>query len=132
MACLTEPVTIGNITGTVNVTGGVGAVQLVSVGVQVGGQIKKLHVVLGQDVKKGDLVAEIDSVSQLNQLKADKARLQSYESRPTARKVALETARTRHDREIQLKERDAALKESLEDVENAYALAKAEVTELKS
>ena len=50
MAYLTEPVTIGNITRTVNATGEVGAVQLVSVGAQVGGQIKKLHVVLGQDV----------------------------------------------------------------------------------
>ena len=62
MAYLTEPVTIGNITRTVNATGEVGAVQLVSVGAQVGGQIKKLHVVLGQDVKKGDLIAEIYSV----------------------------------------------------------------------
>ena len=73
MAYLTEPVTIGNITRTVNATGEVGAVQLVSVGAQVGGQIKKLHVVLGQDVKKGDLIAEIDSVPQLNQLETDKA-----------------------------------------------------------
>lgn len=36
MAYLTEPVTIGNITRTVNATGEVGAVQLVSVGAQVG------------------------------------------------------------------------------------------------
>lgn len=47
-----------------------------SVGAQVGGQIVP-HVVLGQDVKKGDLIAEIDSVPQLNQLETDKARLQS-------------------------------------------------------
>ena len=91
MAYLTEPVTIGNITRTVNATGEVGAVQLVSVGAQVGGQIKKLHVVLGQDVKKGDLIAEIDSVPQLNQLETDKARLQSYESQLAAKKVALKT-----------------------------------------
>ena len=128
MAYLTEPVTIGNITRTVNATGEVGAVQLVSVGAQVGGQIKKLHVVLGQDVKKGDLIAEIDSVPQLNQLETDKARLQSYESQLAAKKIA----KTKYDREMQLKKRDAASKESLEDAENAYALAKAEVTELES
>ena len=132
MAYLTEPVTIGNITRTVNATGEVGAVQLVSVGAQVGGQIKKLHVVLGQDVKKGDLIAEIDSVPQLNQLETDKARLQSYESQLAAKKVALKIAKTKYDREMQLKKRDAASKESLEDAENAYALAKAEVTELES
>ena len=132
MAYLTEPVTIGNITRTVNATGEVGAVQLVSVGAQVGGHIKKLHVVLGQDVKKGDLIAEIDSVPQLNQLETDKARLQSYESQLAAKKVALKIAKTKYDREMQLKKRDAASKESLEDAENAYALAKAEVTELES
>ncbi len=132
MAYLTEPVTIGNITRTVNATGEVGAVQLVSVGAQVGGQIKKLHVALGQDVKKGDLIAEIDSVPQLNQLETDKARLQSYESQLAAKKVAVKIAKTKYDREMQLKKRDAASKESLEDAENAYALAKAEVTELES
>ena len=75
IAYLTEPVITGGLVKTVNATGEVGAVQLVSVGAQVGGQIKKLHVVLGQDVKKGDLIAEIDSVPQLNQLETDKAKL---------------------------------------------------------
>ncbi|MFQ8738325.1 MAG: hypothetical protein ACLSAH_21865 [Bilophila wadsworthia] len=52
-------------------------------GAQVGGQ-SKLHVVLGR-TKKGDLIAEIDSVPQLNQ-RDDKARLQSYESQLAAKR----------------------------------------------
>ena len=132
IAYLTEPVITGDLVKTVNATGEVGAVQLVSVGAQVGGQIKKLHVLLGQDVKKGDLIAEIDSVPQLNQLETDKAKLQSYESQLAAKQVALKIARTKYDRERQLKSRDASSKESLEDAENAYALARAEVTELES
>ena len=132
IAYLTEPVITGDLVKTVNATGEVGAVQLVSVGAQVGGQIKKLHVVLGQDVKKGDLIAEIDSVPQLNQLETDKAKLESYTSQLAAKKVALKIAKTKYDRELQLKKRDASSKESLEDAENAYALAKAEVTELES
>ena len=43
MAYLTEPVTIGNITRTVNATGEVGAVQLVSVGAQVGGKFARIE-----------------------------------------------------------------------------------------
>ena len=49
---LTEPVIVGDIVKTVNASGELGAVQLVSVGAQVSGQIKKLHVKLGQKVSK--------------------------------------------------------------------------------
>lgn len=129
---LTEPVRIGDIVKTVNASGEVGAVQLVSVGAQVSGQIKKLHVELGQKVKKGDLIAEIDSVPQLNQLETDKARLQSYESQLKAKKVALTIARTQYNREVKLKGRDAASQESLEDARNALALAESQVDEIES
>ena len=127
IAYLTEPVIVGDMVKTVNASGEVGAVQLVSVGAQVSGQIEKLHVKLGQKVKKGDLLAEIDSDAQINQLETDKARLQSYESQLKARKVALKIAQTQYNREVQLKRRDAASRASLEDAENALALARDEV-----
>ena len=129
---LTEPVIVGDIVKTVNASGELGAVQLVSVGAQVSGQIKKLHVKLGQKVSKGDLLAEIDSESQLNQLATDKARLQSYQSQLVAKKIALKIAQTQYNREVQLKKRDAASRASLEDAENTLALAKAEVDEVES
>ena len=132
MAYLTEPVIVGDIIRTVNATGEVTAVQLVSVGAQVGGKIEKLHVTLGQYVKKGDLIAELDSVPQLNQLETDKARLDSYQSQLAAKKIALKVAQTKYNRELQLSKRDASSKESLEDAENSSALVKAEVTELES
>ena len=132
IAYLTEPVIVGDMVKTVNASGEVGAVQLVSVGAQVSGQIEKLHVKLGQKVKKGDLLAEIDSDAQINQLETDKARLQAYESQLKARKVALKIAQTQYNREVQLKRRDAASRASLEDAENALALARAEVDEIES
>lgn len=132
MAYLTEPVTVGNLTRVVNATGEVSAVRLVSVGAQIGGQIKKLHVVLGQQVKQGDLIAEIDSVTRLNQLNTDKAQLLSYQSQLAAKNVALKIAKTQYDRETQLKQRDASSRASLEDAENAYALAKTQVTQVEA
>ena len=121
IAYLTEPIITGDLTKSVNAAGEVGAVQLVSVGAQVSGQIMKLHVKLGQNVKKGDLIAQIDSVPQLNQLESDKAKLQSYESQLAAKKVALKIAKIKYERELQLKNRNASSKESYEDAENAYA-----------
>ncbi len=129
---LTETVRIGDIVRTVNASGEVGAVQLVSVGAQVSGQIKKLHVKVGQHVSRGDMLAEIDSVPQLNQLETDKARLESYESQLVAKKVALTIARTKYNRELKLKGRNAASQENLEDAKNTLALAEAEVDEVES
>ena len=65
---LTETVRRGNIEKTVKAAGDITASLLVDVGVQVTGQVKKLHVRLGQQVKKGDLIAEIDSTTQKNEL----------------------------------------------------------------
>ena len=55
---MTEKVRTGNISQVVEATGEVAAVNLVSVGAQVSGQIKKLYVVLGQEVKQGEMIAK--------------------------------------------------------------------------
>lgn len=132
VAYLTEPIIRGDLNKTVHATGEVGAVKLVSVGAQVSGQIMNLPVVVGQEVKKGDLIAEIDSVPQLNQLNTDKARLVSYQSQLKAKQIALKVAQSKYDREKQLRAKDAASRESLEEAENSLALARAQVTELES
>ena len=61
---LTTKMQRGNIRGTVTATGEVYAQELVDVGAQVGGQIKKLYVKVGDYVKEGDMIAQIDSITQ--------------------------------------------------------------------
>ncbi len=129
---LTETVRRGNIIKTGNATGEVAAAQLVSVGAQVSGQIETLSVQLGQDVKKGDLIAEIDSTTQRNQLEIDKAKLNTYESQLVSRETALSIAQTQYDRELKLKRRDATSDENLENAKNALAQAQAAVDETNS
>ena len=51
---ITETVTRGDLAVTVNATGTVGAAQKVTVGAQASGQIKKLYIKVGDEVKKGD------------------------------------------------------------------------------
>ena len=129
---LTEAVARGAVTRQVVATGKMDAVDLVSVGAQVSGQIEKLHVELGQQVKKGDLVAEIDSVSQLNQYNTDKAALASHQAQLVAKQAALRIAQTRYDRENALAKREATSKDAYEDAVNSLALAKAEVAQVQS
>ena len=129
---LTEAVRRGDIVKTVNATGEVAAVQLINVGAQVSGQIEVLAVSLGQEVKKGDLIAEIDSTTQRNDLEINKAKLRTYEAQLVSRQVALKVAEVQYERESKLKKRDAASEESLENAENTLAAARAAVDETES
>lgn len=129
---LTETARVADIRKVVNATGEVGAVQLVSVGAQASGQIEKLYVVVGQQVRKGDPIADIDSTTQRNDLEINKAKLDTYQSQLAAKQVALKVAQTQYNREAQLKKTNSTSRESLEDAENALATAKAAVAELES
>lgn len=129
---LTEPVRRGDISHTISATGEVKAAHLVTVGAQVSGQITRLHVNVGQQVLKGDLLAEINSTKQKNQLETDRARLQSYQAQLESKKISLRVAERQYKRGKNLHAGDAASREDLENAETALALAKAEVAALEA
>ena len=132
IAYLTEPVKRTDILQTVSATGEIAAAQLVDVGSQASGQIKKLHVKLGQKIKKGDLIAEIDSTTQINTLNTEKAKLGTYQSKLVSAVITLKSSEKKFKREKSLWLEDATSKQELEDAEDALAAAKATVAELKS
>lgn len=76
----TTAVTRATIEETVLASGTIEASQLVSVGAEVSGSIKTLNVALGDSVKTGDVIAEIDSLNQENAVKAAKAALANIEA----------------------------------------------------
>lgn len=129
---LTQPVSRINIRQTVSATGEISAAQLVTVGSQATGQIKKLHVKIGQQVKKGDLIAEIDSTTQINTLNTNKARLETYKAQLVSAEIKQRTAEKKYKREKALWAEDATSRQELEDAQDALAAAKASVAELKS
>ncbi len=129
---MTEKVRTGNISQVVEATGEVAAVNLVSVGAQVSGQIKKLYVVLGQEVKQGEMIAEIDSQTQENTLNTDKAKLDNYKAQLEARKIILAISRKQYDRERVLMKTNSTSQQNLENAWDAYATAKANVNEMES
>ncbi len=129
---ITETVKKGTISQTVSATGEIASSHLVEVGAQASGQIKKLYVKLGQKIKKGDLIAELDSRTQLNTLNTDKAKLETYQAKLASAQIALSTAQKKYEREKALWANNATSKESLEDAQDSVASAKASVAELKS
>ena len=66
---ITADVSLTNIEDTVLATGILEATKMVSVGSQVSGQVRKMYVELGDQVTQGQLIAQIDSVRQENDLK---------------------------------------------------------------
>ncbi len=129
---ITEPVKRQNVQKVVNATGEVRAIDLVTVGAQVSGKIEKLYVSIGQTVKKGELIAEIDSTTQQNDVDINKARLDSYKAQLKAAEISLKVTEKQYKRTQTLKKRNAASEEDLENAEEAYETAKSKVTELES
>lgn len=94
----TTPVARGNVEETVLASGVIQASSLVSVGAEVSGRIKTLNVALGDDVKAGDVIAEIDSLNQENAVKAAQASLANTEAQKTIQSANLAQAKTALER----------------------------------
>lgn len=132
MNFVTDDVRRSDIMQTVNATGEIAAAQLVDVGAQASGQIKKLYVKLGQQVKKGDLIADIDSTTQLNTLNTNKAKLDTYRAQLVSAQIALKMTQRAFDRERALMGQDATSKADFDNAQDNLAAARANVAELKS
>ena len=83
-------------------------------------------------MEKGDLIAEIDSTTQLNALNTNKAKLETYQAQLVSARVALQNAERKYRREQALWAENATSKEELESAQGSYAAAKAQVGELQS
>lgn len=129
---ITEKVSRKTINKVVNATGEVKAVELVTVGAQASGKIEKLYVSIGQEVKKGDMIAQIDSTTQTNAVEENKAKLNSLNAQLKAAKVSMRIAQKQYDRMQKLRTNDAASEEDFENSQDSYEAAKAKVTELES
>ena len=126
----TATVTRGTVAETVLASGTMEAKQLVSVGARVSGQIETLAVALGDTVKKGDLIALIDSQDQENAVLTAKASLANIEAQIAAKKASLVKAELTLDRQSKLVTSDYVSKEDLEAAQADVDVYKAELDAL--
>ncbi|CAN6959900.1 Efflux transporter periplasmic adaptor subunit [Psychrobacter okhotskensis] len=77
---LTAIAEVGDIENNVMASGKVKALNTVDVGAQVSGEITRLFVEVGGEVKKGDLIAQINQVTQKNNLSNEQASLEQSEA----------------------------------------------------
>ena len=129
---LTESVTRGNVEKTVVASGSVESVNEVDVGAQVSGKITKLYVKLGQEIKKGEMIADIDSTTQINALNTKKAALVSYQAQLKAKKTAYDVALSSYNRLSKLYTQKATSLDSLNTAKSTLDNAKAEMEAIEA
>lgn len=94
----TVAVVQGDIQDTILATGVLEASSLVSVGAQTSGVIDKLAVKVGDNVKQGDLIAQIDSLDQQNALNTAQAALAVAEAQLQGQEATVAQAQANLDR----------------------------------
>lgn len=128
----TQSIVRMNIDQSIEAVGEVYAKEQVDVGAQVSGQITKLYVQIGDKVKAGDLIAQIDKDKQQNDLDITKAQLASTKANLESKKVALEIASSQYQREQKLYSNKATSLENLETLKNNFYSLKASVADLNA
>lgn len=131
-AVATTPVRRATVTQTVLATGMLEANQLVSVGARVSGQIETLAASLGQVVKEGDLIAQIDSQDQQNDVLVAEASLANIEAQITAKEADLEKARLALARYGRLNQQNYSSQETVESAEADVKVAVAGLAALQA
>ena len=129
---LTESVTRGNVEKTVVASGSVESVNEVDIGAQVSGKITKLYVKLGQEIKKGEMIADIDSTTQINTLNTKKAALVSYQAQLKAKKTAYDVALSSYNRLSKLYTQKATSLDSVNTAKSTLDNAKAEMEAIEA
>lgn len=114
---LTQRVILGAVEETVLATGVLEPLREVKIGAQTSGQLK-LHVKLGQAVKSGDLIAEIDPTKEQNKLLTAQANLASANADRKRARIRLKEAELAFRRHKTLSRKKAV---SAADLEKAQA-----------
>lgn len=129
---ITQKVARTNIEQSIEAIGEVYAKTQVDVGAQVSGQITKLYVKIGDRVKTGDLIAQIDKDKQQNDLDITKAQLASAKAKLESNKISLSIALKQYQREQKLYAAKGTSMELLESAKSNFYTLKASVADLKA
>src|ERR1044071_2272255 len=126
---VTVPITVsrGNVEVLVTAQGKLEPKQYVDVGTQVSGQLKKIHVDIGDAVQKGQLLAEIDPRVYQAQVEAGEAKLNSLRAQLVQQKAEAVLADQNLQRNQNLIAVNAVSKQALQETESQAAVEKSQV-----
>ncbi|WP_428399643.1 efflux RND transporter periplasmic adaptor subunit [Marinobacter salarius] len=124
---LSVPVQRGDLEDLVTATGVLQPRDYVDVGAQVSGQLEVLHVRIGDDVKEGDLLAEIDPTLYVARVDATRAQLRNQKAQLMERKAQLTLAELQYRRQQNLLREEATSREAAQTAEATLQSARAQI-----
>ena len=122
----------GDIEDLVTATGTLQPRDYVDVGAQVSGQLRKIHVEVGDTVNAGDLLAEIDPTVYRARVDASRAQLKNLRAQLKDREAQLALAQIQLRRQRALMAEDATTKESLQTAEASAKSAEAQLEAVRA
>lgn len=128
----TATVQRGDVLETVSALGNLQPREYVDLGAQVSGQLKTIHVEIGQEVKKGDLLAEIDPVVLNAKVEAGRASLASQKAQLLDKEAQRDLAGQTLERQRKLVATRSVSETTFESAEAAARSAEAQVEMLKA
>lgn len=121
---------LGGIESVVTAQGTLEPKDYVDVGAQVSGLINKLHISIGDIIKEGDLIAEIDPDVYTAQVRGDNARLKTLKAQKSEQQALVIQAKNKFERNQRLFKSKAVSKEALEDAETTFNIAQSQIISL--
>jgi len=128
----TTAVSRGDIDVLVSATGVLEPSNFVDVGAQVSGLLDVIHVRVGEQISKDQLLAEIDPTIYLARVDANRAQLKNQQAQLADRKAQLTLADIQFQRQTNLFGEDATTRENLQIAEASLASAKAQLAMLQA
>lgn len=125
-------ITIGSVEEVVTAQGKLETREYVDVGAQVSGQLKRVHVEIGDVVKKGQLLAEIDPRVYEARVEADLARLRTLRAQLAEQQAQIRFSKRVYERNQRLIAEQAVSQEALEDSETTWRVAEARAGSLEA
>ena len=124
---ITAEVSRADLENSVLATGVLEAAKMVSVGAQVSGQVKKMFVQLGDQVKQGQVIAQIDSVRQTNDLKTAEASIKNQQAQLAVKNANLAKVEAEYNRQKAMYAQDATSRAELESALASFKTAQADI-----
>jgi macrolide-specific efflux system membrane fusion protein len=131
-AMRSEAVTVGNIERSVTALASIKPKTFVDVGTQVSGQLRKVHVEIGDVVKQDQLLAEIDPSVYQTRVAANRAQVENLKAQVMQSEAQLVLDRARDERTQQLLKTNATSKDAAEATGATVKITEGKIAALKA